>query len=71
LKVRITAPPVDGAVNAELVKLLAKTFDVSKNEVEIIGGKTSKIKRVKILSTNAEKLREIIERVNKLAKRGR
>ena len=50
LKVRIAAPPVDGAANAELVKLLAKIFDVSKSEVEITGGQTSKTKQIKILN---------------------
>lgn len=50
LKVRISSPPVDGAANAELIKLLAKTFDVSKSAVEIIGGQTSKRKQVKILN---------------------
>ena len=49
LKVRIAAPPIDGAANAELVKVLAKTFAVSKSEIEIVGGQTSKTKQIKIL----------------------
>ncbi len=48
LKIRIAAPPVDGAANAELIKVLAKKFGVSKSSVEIIGGQTSKMKKVKI-----------------------
>ena len=48
LKVRIAAPPVDGAANAELVKLLAKAFGVSKSSIEIISGETSKTKRIRI-----------------------
>lgn len=48
LKVRISAPPVDGAANAELIKLLAKRFGVAKSEVSIVGGETSKNKRIKI-----------------------
>jgi uncharacterized protein (TIGR00251 family) len=50
LKVRIAAPPVDGAANAELVKLLAKAFGVSKGNVKIVSGDTSKNKRVSISS---------------------
>ncbi len=48
LKIRIAAPPVDGAANAELIKILSKEFGVSKSAVEIIGGQTSKTKRIKI-----------------------
>jgi len=50
LKVRISSPPVDVAANAELIKLLAKHFGVSKGNVKIIAGLTSKIKRVRIAS---------------------
>jgi uncharacterized protein (TIGR00251 family) len=59
LKVRIAAPPVEGAANAELVKLLAKTFDVSKAQVEIVGGQASKTKQVKISNAKGERLLEI------------
>ena len=48
LKVKLTAPTVEGAANKELVKLLAKTFRVSKSRIKIIGGKTSRTKRVQI-----------------------
>jgi uncharacterized protein len=56
LKVRIASPPVDGAANAELIKVLAKNFDVAKSAVEIIGGQTSKTKQIKIYGLDAEKL---------------
>jgi len=55
LKVRIAAPPVAGAANVELVKLLAKTFGVPKANVEILSGETSKNKRIRI--TGAEDAR--------------
>ena len=48
LKVRLSAPPVDGAANAELVKVLAKHFGVARSDVVIVGGQTSKTKQVKI-----------------------
>jgi len=48
LKIRLTAPPVDGAANAELIKLLAKHFGVSKADIQIVGGEASKNKRIKI-----------------------
>ncbi|MCA9847521.1 MAG: DUF167 domain-containing protein, partial [Dehalococcoidia bacterium] len=39
--VRVTAPPVDGAANEALVKLLAKTLRVPKSAVAIVSGETS------------------------------
>ncbi|HVF46011.1 MAG TPA: DUF167 domain-containing protein [Pyrinomonadaceae bacterium] len=50
LKVRIAAPPVDGAANTELIRLLAKHFRVSRSDVEIVAGETSRSKRVRISS---------------------
>lgn len=60
LKVRIASPPVDGAANAELIKFLAKSFGVSKAQVEIIGGQTSKTKQIKIIDLTAEKFLQVV-----------
>lgn len=48
-KAWITAPPVDGKANKSLIRLLADYFDISKNFVIIVGGKTAKTKIVDIL----------------------
>jgi uncharacterized protein (TIGR00251 family) len=48
LKIRISAPPVDGAANNELIKVISKFFGVSKSAIEIVSGDTSKIKRIRI-----------------------
>ena len=48
LKVRVAAPPVDGAANAELVKLLAKHFEVAKRSIELIAGEAGRVKRIRI-----------------------
>ncbi len=48
LKVRIASPPVDGAANAELIKVLSKKLNVAKNAVDIVGGQTSKQKQIRI-----------------------
>ena len=58
LKVRIASPPVDGAANAELIKVLAKTFGIAKSEVEILSGQTSKTKQIKIMNLEPEKFLE-------------
>lgn len=46
LKVRLTAPPVDGAANQALVKLLAKALGLSRSKVQVIKGFKSRDKRV-------------------------
>jgi len=48
LKIKINAPPVDGAGNAELIKVLARRLKISKSAVEITSGQTSKRKQVRI-----------------------
>ncbi|PYS70366.1 MAG: YggU family protein [Acidobacteria bacterium] len=48
LRVRIAAPPVDGAANEELIRLLAKTFAVSKSDISVLSGRTGRIKQVRI-----------------------
>ena len=45
---RLAAAPVDGAANAGLVALVAKTFGVPKRAVTIISGETSRLKRLHI-----------------------
>jgi len=61
LKIRLASPPVDGAANAELVKLLAKHFGVSKSDVEIVAGETSKSKRIKIANLSQSRFEELIK----------
>lgn len=46
IKVRIQAPAVEGAANKALVKFLAKSFKVSKSDIVIKSGETSKLKTV-------------------------
>jgi uncharacterized protein (TIGR00251 family) len=48
LKLRIAAPPVDGAANEEVVKVLAKLFSVSRSHVSIVSGQTSRLKRIAV-----------------------
>ncbi|HEY2963412.1 MAG TPA: DUF167 domain-containing protein [Pyrinomonadaceae bacterium] len=53
LRIRIAAPPVDGAANEELIRVLAKTFKVPRSAVKLVSGHSSKIKQVSIeASTN-------------------
>lgn len=46
LEVRVAEAPADGAANAAVEKLLAKALGVSRSEVTIISGHSSRHKRV-------------------------
>ena len=48
LVVRLNAPPVDGAANAELIRLLADVLKVPKRAVAIVTGERSVRKRVRV-----------------------
>lgn len=48
LKVRVRAAPSDGEANAALGRVLAKALGVPPSSVDIVGGATSRIKRIKI-----------------------
>jgi len=48
LKIRLAAPPVDGAANEELVRFLAKRLAVPRSAVTIAAGLTGRRKTVKI-----------------------
>ncbi|HDH50609.1 MAG TPA: DUF167 domain-containing protein, partial [Nitrospirae bacterium] len=48
LKVKLSSPPVEGRANKELIAILAKEFRIPKKNVEIIRGKRSKNKVVRL-----------------------
>ncbi|MCW5961834.1 MAG: YggU family protein [Pyrinomonadaceae bacterium] len=62
LKISLTAPPVDGEANKELVKFLSKLFGVSKSRVSIVSGAASQNKRIRIDGFTAQKLKEKLRR---------
>jgi uncharacterized protein len=53
LLVRLQAPPVEGAANAELIELMARALDVPKRAVSIVAGGRSRQKRVRVMGLDA------------------
>jgi uncharacterized protein (TIGR00251 family) len=49
LKLKITAPPVDSAANAEVVRFLAQVLDVPRGAVQLLRGATSRHKQVQVV----------------------
>jgi uncharacterized protein (TIGR00251 family) len=48
LRVRVKAPPVDGAANAALIQLLAKRLGVAKSAITLITGATARNKIIEV-----------------------
>ncbi len=48
LKVKLTAPPVEGAANDQLVEVLAEAFGIKKAAIKIVRGQSSKTKVVEL-----------------------
>jgi len=62
VRIRLAAPPVDGAANAELVRFLAERLGVPRNAVTIVRGATTRRKTVTVegVTTDAA-VRELLE----------
>jgi uncharacterized protein len=48
LKVRVTAPPVDGRANAATIELLSTTLGVPTSRIVLLSGTQSRLKRFRI-----------------------
>jgi hypothetical protein len=57
LKIKVQAPPVEGAANEAVIRFLAKTLVVSKSRVKVIRGETSREKTIKVEGIQAEDLK--------------
>jgi uncharacterized protein len=58
IKIRLTAPPVEGEANEALVAFLAEALDVPKKRIEIVGGETSRHKLIAVLGMLPAELEE-------------
>lgn len=54
IKIKLTAPPVEGAANEQLIELLSETLDIKKGNIEIVKGDSCKYKTVKIKGVNLQ-----------------
>jgi uncharacterized protein len=48
LKVRVPAPPVEGAANAALIAFLAETLDLPRSAVTLVAGERARVKRLRL-----------------------
>lgn len=60
LVVKIQGVPEKGKVNENLIDFLAKTLGIPKSRIEIISGKTSRIKKLNIQGMPLAEIKEIL-----------
>jgi uncharacterized protein (TIGR00251 family) len=60
VKIRLTAPPVEGKANEELIRFLSKILDVAPSRLEIVAGATGRDKLVSILDLSADEVQKKI-----------
>jgi uncharacterized protein (TIGR00251 family) len=51
IKVKVTAPPIEGKANEALIRFLSKELGISPSSIEMIKGHHSREKTLRILST--------------------
>jgi len=56
LKIKLTAPPVEGEANAALVNFLANYFKLPRKDIRLIKGEASRHKIVEIIGITKEEL---------------
>lgn len=65
VKIRLTAPPVEGKANLALVEFLSEVLDLPPSRIEIVAGATGRDKLVSILDLDAATVHQRI--LHKLA----
>jgi uncharacterized protein (TIGR00251 family) len=65
LRVRLAAPPVDGAANEALVALLADELDVARRSIRIVSGGASRSKTVQVDGIASDQVERLAARTTK------
>lgn len=61
LKIRLAAPPVDGAANDALMEFLARALAVPRRSIRLVSGATSRSKVVEVGGVDEDQVRGLAE----------
>jgi hypothetical protein len=64
-KLKIKAPPVEGAANRECIKFLSKQLKIPKSSISIISGETGRNKKLAINKPKDQTVKEFKEKIIK------
>jgi len=70
LRVRVSAAPVDGAANEELIRILADVLRVPRRNIEITSGQTSKEKQIRVTGSTGFTLDSLINAAGAVKRSG-
>ena len=62
LKIRITTAPEKGEANAALIDFLAKTLDIPKSAIQIVSGKSSRLKTLRIEGITQDQIKRLLNK---------
>jgi uncharacterized protein (TIGR00251 family) len=65
LKIAVQAPPVEGRANEALVEFLAKYFSLTRAQVELIAGETSRSKVFLLRGSSSDLAHRVLERTDR------
>ena len=60
VKIKVTAPPVDGKANKAVIELLSKQLNISKKDIQIISGEKSRNKRIRVYGLSIHDFLKVI-----------
>jgi uncharacterized protein (TIGR00251 family) len=60
LKIRLAAPPVDGAANEELIRVLSSTFSLKRANLSMLSGASARTKVMLLRGRTAAQIRRTL-----------
>lgn len=60
LRLRVTAPPIEGRANAAVLRLLARALDMPVSRLQIVKGESSRHKTVRVEGLSEEDVRRTL-----------
>ncbi len=60
LRIRLTAPPVEGAANKECIRFLSKKLHIAKSKISIVRGERVRDKVLRVEGISSEDLRKTL-----------
>lgn len=60
LTVKVSAPPVEGAANRAVIALLAEKLGVPKSRIDIVSGKTTVLKLLRVTGLSLQQVKEVL-----------